>query len=197
MQPVAPDDHPIVGLRHRLVRSSLIASLDIIVLVLVVASALIGLFRGLMREVLSLAIWVFAVLGTVALGPLVADWLALAPSVADWLTFGSGAAQAVAGYAIVFVAIILLGAMVQKLVAKALDATGLSGADRVLGLVFGGARGLALCLVAFVVLRPFAEDAAWWQASLAPPLLAEFENELLEWVGGVDADASDLRMETL
>ncbi|MYE86558.1 MAG: CvpA family protein [Gammaproteobacteria bacterium] len=168
-------------------RSRPIASLDIIVLVLVVASALIGLFRGLMREVLSLAIWVFAVLGTIALGPLVADWL----------TFGSEAAQAVAGYAIVFVAIILLGAMVQKLVAKALDATGLSGTDRVLGLVFGGARGLALCLVAFVVLRPFAEDAAWWQASLAPPLLAEFENELLEWVGGVDADASDLRMETL
>lgn len=168
-------------------RSPLIASLDIIVLVLVVASALIGLFRGLMREVLSLAIWVFAVLGTIALGPLVAEWL----------TFGSEAAQAVAGYAIVFVAIILLGAMVQKLVAQALDATGLSGTDRVLGLVFGGARGLALCLVAFVVLRPFAEDAAWWQASLAPPLLAEFENELLEWVGGVDADASDLRMETL
>ena len=164
---------------------------------LVVASALIGLFRGLMREVLSLAIWIFAVFGTIALGPLVADWLALAPSVADWLTFGSEAAQAVAGYAIVFVAIILLGAMVQKLVAKALYATGLSGTDRVLGLVFGGARGLALCLVAFVMLRPFAEDAAWWQASLAPPLLAEFENELLEWVGGVDAEASDLRMETL
>ena len=150
-----------------------------------------------MREVLSLAIWVSAVLGTISLGPLVADWLSLAPSVADWLTFDSEAAQAVAGYAIVFVAVFLLGSMIQNLAAKALDATGLSGTDRMLGLVFGGARGLALCLVAFVILRPFAEDAAWWQASLAPPLLAEFENELLELVSGVDAGASDLRMETL
>ena len=158
---------------------------------------MIGLFRGLMREVLSLVIWVSAVLGTISLGPLVADWLALAPSVADWLAFGSEAAEAVAGYAVVFVAVILLGAMIQKLVAKALDATGLSGTDRVLGLVFGGARGLALCLVAFVILRPFAADAAWWQDSLAPPLLAEFESQLLEWVGGIEADASDLRMETL
>ncbi len=161
------------------------------------ASALIGLFRGLMREVLSLAIWVAAVLGTLSLGPVVADWLALGPSVADWLNLGSEAAEVVAGYAIVFVGVFLLGAMIQKLVAKALDATGLSGADRMLGLVFGGARGLALCLVAFVVLRPFAEDAAWWRASLAPPLLAEFEHQLLEWVGSSEAEVSNFGMETL
>ena len=168
-------------------RSSLIATFDIIVLALVASSALIGLARGLMRELLSLVIWVSAVLGAMALGPQVGDWMAL----------GSQAANAVAGYATVFVAVFVLGAVVQKLVAKAVDATGLSGADRALGLVFGGARGLALCLVTFLVMRPFAQDAAWWQASLAPPLLAEFENELLELVGGVDADSSDVRMETL
>ena len=147
------------------------------VLVLVAASALIGLLRGLMREVLSLAIWIAALLGTISLGPLVADWLAL----------DSPAMSAISGYAIVFVAVILLGALTQKLVARAVDATGLSGADRVLGLAFGGARGLAVCLVAFVVMRPFAQDAAWWQAALAPPLLAELENELLELLGGAGA----------
>ncbi len=169
------------------IRSWLIAGLDIIVLVLVAASALIGLVRGLMREVLSLVIWVSAILGAMTLGPLVAHRL----------TLGSQAADAVAGYAIVFVAIIVLGAMTQKLVAKALDATGLSGADRLLGLVFGGARGLAICLVAFVVMRPFVQDAVWWQASVAPPLLAEFEDKLLQLVGGAAVRASDPRTEAL
>jgi len=144
------------------------------VLVLVAASALIGLLRGLMRELLSLAIWIAAVLGTVSLGPRVADWLAL----------DSQAMSAITGYAIVFVAVILLGALTQRLMARAVDATGLSGADRVLGLAFGGVRGLAVCLVALIVMRPFAQDAAWWQAALAPPLLAEFESELLDLLGG-------------
>ena len=168
-------------------RSWPITSLDIIVLALVAASALIGLFRGLMREVLSLVIWASAILGAMALGPPVGDWLAL----------GSPAANAVAGYAAVFVAVLVVGAVVQRLVAKAVDATGLSGADRALGLVFGGARGLAISLAVFILMRPFAQDAAWWQASFAPPLLAEFEGELLELMGSVDADPSHLRTESL
>lgn len=154
---------------------------------LVAASALVGLLRGLMREVLSLVIWVSAIVGAMALGPLAADWLAL----------DSPAMSAVAGYAIVFVAVIVLGAVTQKLVAKVVDVTGLSGADRLLGLVFGGARGLAICLVAFVVLRPFAHDAAWWQAALAPPVLAEFEDELLDLLGSDGAAPSNLTVEAL
>lgn len=169
------------------IRRRRIAGLDIIVLVLVAASASIGLLRGLMREVLSLATWVVAILGAMSLGPLVADWLAL----------DSRALSAVAGYAIVFVAVIVLGAVTQKLVAKVVDSTGLSGADRVLGLAFGGARGLAICLVAFVVMRPFAQDAAWWQVALAPPMLAEFEDELLELLGSVGVAPSNPTVEAL
>lgn len=168
-------------------RSRRIAGLDIIVLALVAASALIGLLRGLAREVLSLAIWVAAILGAMSLGPLVADWLAL----------DSQAISAAAGYAIVFVVVVVLGAVTQKLAAKAVNATGLSGTDRVLGLVFGGARGLAICLVAFVVMRPFVQDAAWWQVAFAPPLLAEFEDELLDILGSVGAVPSNSTVEAL
>ena len=150
---------------------------------LVAASALIGLLRGLLRELLSLVIWVAAVLGTISLGPLVADRLAL----------DSQAISAIAGYAMVFAAVILLGALAQKLVARVVDATGLSGTDRVLGLAFGGVRGLAVCLIAFVVMRPFAQDAAWWQAALAPPLLAELEHKLLDLLGGVGGGAVPLK----
>lgn len=154
---------------------------------LVAASALIGLFRGLMREMLSLAIWVSAILGAMSLGPLVADWLALSPQ----------AMSAIAGYATVFMAVILFGALTQKLVAKAVEAAGLSGTNRVLGLVFGSARGLAVCLVAFVVMQPFAQDTAWWQAALAPPLLAEFEDDLRALLGSIGAVPSNPTVEAL
>ena len=168
-------------------RKRIIAGLDIIVILVVASSALIGLVRGLMRELLSLIVWISAILGALSLGPKAAGWLEL----------GSDALDAFAGYAIVFVAIIILGAVMQKLMAKAVDATGLSGTDRMLGLAFGSVRGLAICLVAFVAMRPFVQEAAWWQAAAAPSLLAEFEDELLELIGGADAGAPNLRTELL
>ena len=140
-----------------------------------------------MREVLSLAIWIAAILGAMSLGPLVADWLAL----------DSQAMGAVAGYAIVFVAVVVLGAVTQKLVAKAVNATGLSGTDRVLGLVFGGARGLAICLVIFIILRPFVQENDWWQAAFAPLVLAALEDELLELLDRFGAAPSNPTVEAL
>lgn len=144
---------------------------DVVMGIVIIVSAVFGLMRGLIREVLSLAIWVSALL----LG------LAFADSVAGVLGLDlSAGLQTAIGFAIVFVAVLVGGALAQRFFGGLVESTGLTGTDRTLGLVFGTVRGAAVVLVALILLRPFAQDRVWWSESLIAPPLLTFENEVLE-----------------
>ena len=144
---------------------------DIVMGTVIGVSALLGLMRGLVREVLSLVIWAAALL----LGLVFAD-----PVVAMLeLDLGAGLQTAI-GFAIVFVAVLVAGALVQRFLGGLVESTGLTGTDRSLGLVFGALRGAAVVLVALILLRPFAESRGWWTESLIAPPLLTFENEVME-----------------
>ena len=144
---------------------------DVVMGIVIVVSAVFGLIRGLVREVLSLVIWAAALL----LG------IAFADPVAAMLGLDLGAAlQTAIGFAIVFVAILVAGALAQRFLGGLVESTGLTGTDRTLGLVFGTVRGAAVVLVALILLRPFAESRTWWAESLIAPPLLTFENEVIE-----------------
>jgi len=81
----------------------------------------------------------------------------------------------------------------QWLLATMVQGTGLSGTDRFLGFLFGSARGVLACIIALIVLRPFAEGADWWQVSVLVPELLAFEDDILnllgkatDWVSEID-----------
>lgn len=144
---------------------------DVVMAIVIVVSAVFGLMRGLVREVLSLVIWGAALL----LG------IAFADSVAAMLGLDlSAGLQAAIGFAIVFVAILVAGALTQRFLGGLVESTGLTGTDRTLGLVFGTVRGAAVVLVALILLRPFAESRDWWEESLIAPPLLSFESEVIE-----------------
>jgi membrane protein required for colicin V production len=132
--------------------------LDWIAVVLVVVSMLLGLLRGLVFEVVLLAGWIAAFL--------CAQWLA--DDVGRWLPFGEPAAtwRYAAGFVLVFVAVAFSVGLVAALTRKIVTAIGLRPVDRVLGGVFGVARGaLALLAVAVVVHLLALSDSAWWHGS--------------------------------
>ena len=150
------------------------AAVDVAIAAVVLISAGLGLARGLIREVLALAIWAAALMLSLAFGPAVAELLGL--DLAPRLQTGIG-------FVVVFVVVLIAGAICQRLVGGLVKSTGLSGTDRLLGLLFGAARGGVVVIVGLVVLRPFAEERVWWMDSqLAPPLLA-FEADVLELAG--------------
>ena len=133
------------------------ALLDWIAVALLVVSLLFGLVRGLVFEVISLAGWVAAFFG--------AQWFAA--DVAAWLPI-SGDPEASWRYALAFVLVFvavafgvgLLAALIRKLIA----AVGLRPVDRMLGAVFGLARGaVALLAVAVVVHLLSLSESAWWR----------------------------------
>ena len=149
--------------------------LDWIFLVVLTASLLLGLWRGLLYEVLSLAGWVAAFF--------VARWGA--DVVGGWLPMGeaSDAMRYGVGFALLFIATAFLDGMVAWLARRGVKALGVRPVDRLFGAVFGLARGLALLLVAAVLvsLTP-ARQATWWTESTGARWLDQALLELHPWL---------------
>lgn len=148
------------------------SAIDYVILAILAISVLIGLWRGLVSEVLALAIWVAAFWVAWTFGPTVANQLVghiALPSV-----------RIIAGYGLCFVAVLIVGAVVRFMVGKLIWSTGLSGLDRLLGMLFGFVRGILLVsLMVFLVgFTAFTRDA-WWQQSA---LLPQFQS-VAAWLG--------------
>lgn len=130
---------------------------DWILLGVLLISMLVGLWRGLVYEVLSLAGWVAAFI--------LAQWFAA--DVAAWLPFLQGAAaqvQYAVSFVLVFVAALFAAGLLSWLVKKLVETVGLRPVDRALGSLFGVARGLVLLLALTVVLQLTGlASEAWWQ----------------------------------
>jgi len=152
-----------------------VATADIVILAIVLLSALIGLARGLFREVLSLVTWVAAIVLAIVFWAQVAEYLT---SQIDDATL-----RQVVAFAGVFIGTLILGGLVQWLIGALVKSTGLTGTDRLLGFVFGGVRGVVVCLVGLIAIRSFAQSTGWWQESLLVPEVLAFEQDLLDVLG--------------
>jgi membrane protein required for colicin V production len=142
---------------------------DWAILVILAISSLISLKRGFVKEALSLVIWVLAfviaMLFSGGLATLLSE-LITTPSVREMVAFG-----------LLFAATLVVGAMVNYLIGELVRMTGLSGTDRMFGMVFGVARGL-IVVMALVVLLPSivpVDRDGWWQESALIPHFLSFE----------------------
>ncbi len=128
-------------------------------------SMVLGAWRGFLYEVFSLAGWVAAFL--------LAKWFAADAAAYLPLQGASDALKTVAGFLVVFVASAFGFGLVSWLVRKLAEKAGLRPVDRVLGSLFGMARGLILLVfAAFVVgLTPWARDVTWLESRLAQVLV--------------------------
>jgi membrane protein required for colicin V production len=128
---------------------------DWALLAVLAVSVLVGVVRGFVFEVLSLAGWIVA-------------WFAAqwgSPLLAPQLPVGvpGSALNAGAAFALAFVAALVAWALLARLVRLLIHATPLSIPDRLLGAGFGALRGgvLLLALATVVALTPASQSAAW------------------------------------
>lgn len=136
--------------------------LDISILVIIGLSTLVSLFRGFVKEALSLVIWFSAFY----IASQYHDALALhLVNIQDAL-FRKGTA-----IAILFICTLLVGALVNFVFAQLVIRTGLSGTDRLLGMVFGALRGVLVVAAVLFFMDAFTAipQSSWWAQSLLVP----------------------------
>ena len=137
---------------------------DALLAVALLSSMVLGAWRGFLYEVFSLAGWVAAFL--------LARWLAQDAAAYLPLKGASEALKTVVGFLTVFVVSAFGFGLLSWLVRKLAEKVGLRPVDRVLGSLFGLARGFVLLVfAAFVVgLTPWARDSSWVESRLAQVL---------------------------
>jgi membrane protein required for colicin V production len=135
-------------------------TLDWIFIGLLTLSCVIGLWRGLIAEVMALTGWGVAVV----VAYLFADPL----SAKLTMTELGDTARYILAFAIIFILTMLIWSLIASLLQKAVNALGLTIFDRLLGGVFGAARG-ALILTALTVLISHTpiKNSEFWEASKA------------------------------
>ncbi len=140
------------------------ALLDWIFVAVLLGSMMLGAWRGLVYEMVSVAGWVAAFFA--------AQWFA--DDVAAMLPVAGGASSMryAAGFVIVFVVVAFAGGLVAWLTKKAIEAVGLRPVDRTLGAAFGVVRGgvVLLAFAAVVGMTPL-KSGQWWQESVGADVL--------------------------
>jgi membrane protein required for colicin V production len=148
---------------------------DYVIIGIIALSAIIGLARGLIREVLALGVWIAALLAAWFLYRPVAEQLA------PWLETPS--LRMGAAVVLIVLAVLIAGAIVGWILSVLVDKTGLTGTDRLLGMIFGAGRGaVVVALLVFLAsLTPVIQDPWWTQSELLPKfqLLADAMLDLI------------------
>lgn len=137
---------------------------DYVVLAVIALSSLLGLWRGVVSEILGLAAWVAAFFAARAWG------LAVSGLLVGWISGPTW--RATAGFAAVFLFTLMIFAAARFVLSGLLRAVGLGFADRFLGALFGIMRGVVVVLVVVLVggMTALPRQPWWRQASLSPPL---------------------------
>ena len=140
------------------------SGIDIAFGVIILVSALVGVARGLVREMLSLVVWVTA--------------LGLAwtyhKTGADLLTaqIAEPSMRLAVAFVVIVVVVLLIGAVVGWLLTLAIEGIRLGGADRALGFFFGAARGVLLVAMGVYLagLTPMPAEPWWTESQTIAPL---------------------------
>ena len=144
--------------------------IDYAILAIIGLSTLISLIRGFAKEAVSLVIWISAFF---IASTFYANLANLLTEISDQFLRNAAAVT------ILFISTLVIGALINYLIGQLVSKTGLSGTDRILGLVFGGLRGVLIvsAMIFFVDAFTGVENTQWWKSS---KLIPEFKL-VVEW----------------
>jgi membrane protein required for colicin V production len=135
---------------------------DLIIMLILLGSTLIGALRGFVREAVSVTFWILAVWASWKFGPAIEPHLGgvlTDPNIAPWV-----------GRLVVLVLVLLMGWIVGMLLGYFTRSLGLGPVDRGLGLLFGAVRGavlVGLLVIGGELLHLNHEE--WWRHSKLIP----------------------------
>jgi len=150
--------------------------IDYAIVVICVASAAFGFWRGFVKEAIALVTWLVAIIvawqGAWLVEDRLGEWSA-APELRIW-----------AARAVIFVAVLIAGGLLAWMMRALVRKTGLSSTDRSLGAFFGLARGALLVgLLAIVIDLADLETESWWADARLRPLSEQVAEGIIYYAG--------------
>ena len=152
---------------------------DTFILAVIAISSAFGVWRGFIKEILSLLSWIAALLVSRVYSESLAGMLG---SLID-----NPSVRYVTAFSVLFVIIIMLGTALNHFMSKLLVVTGLKTLDRLLGAVFGVARGTVIVLVVLFIVNVFVSGSEWWQQSTLIPYGMVLIEESQIFIGDINA----------
>lgn len=152
---------------------------DWLIVGIVGLSCLVSLMRGFVQEAMSLTVWFLAIAVAMLFGEqlsaMMTDSIAT-PSLRNIIAFSG-----------LFVVTVVLGSLVSKLLGQLVNSVGLGSTDRILGTLFGFARGviIVLALLIFVPAVINVQGDDWWQSSTLIPHVLRLEDWSRQAAGAV------------
>ncbi|QRN03765.1 CvpA family protein [Legionella sp. MW5194] len=118
---------------------------DLVILSIIGLSVITGLFRGFIKELIALVVWILALWLAYNYTDVVGPWFQ--PYIQD------PTARKGAGFVVILLSTLLVGAIVNAILGFILKRTGLSGTDRLLGMAFGFVRGVFIVSLIMLVIQ--------------------------------------------
>ena len=148
---------------------------DFVIGSLVLLSSLYGLYRGLIRELISLIAWITAFFVAIFFSPGLA--IMLDP---EW---AGETLRLIFSFSAIFVGVLIFSSIIQFVMSKFVSLIGLGGLDRFLGFVFGLLRGLIISMTVLVLFREFLPLDDWFENSRMAQYLFTYEGLIIELFG--------------
>ncbi|RYY74788.1 MAG: CvpA family protein [Gammaproteobacteria bacterium] len=152
---------------------------DWAIVIVLTLSSVISLARGFIKEALSLVIWIVA--------------LVVANVFSNRLEFllsdaiSTPSLRAITAFVLVFVGVLLIGALLNFCIGLIIKATGLSGTDRLLGMLFGFVRGVFIIIILLIYVPGFVpiKNDPWFQQSSLIPYFSPYEAAVQNATAGI------------
>ena len=136
---------------------------DLLLIGIIILSGTVALFRGFIQEALSLLLWIFAFMASMFLDEY------LDPYISAYIV--NPELRKIVSLLLIFAMIIFVGGFVIKILKNLIHWSGMGGLDRVLGALFGCARGVILIVTIYMILPLDIKQSKFIVESKTAPLL--------------------------
>jgi membrane protein required for colicin V production len=152
---------------------------DWAIVIVLTLSSVISLARGFIKEALSLVIWIVALVAANVFSHRLEIFLTNAIS--------TPSLRAMTAFLLVFIGVLLIGALLNYCIGLIVKATGLSGTDRLLGMLFGFARGLLIVMLLLIYVPNYVpvKNDPWFNQSTLIPYFSPYQTTVQNSISGI------------